>query len=217
MKFRQFLAEYSFNTSDFGADARHGYWGLPSLNTSGILAQRMPPGFFKNLSQMAGHYQNLSKFGDEDYIWQQALEKLSALAENAASGIINKKQALATDPAHKLNSYLYADFSPDGQSIVGLQERDIISGLYPRLRHEEMRRAQELGIITSNTSMCPDCYDLHVPVLKEQLLQMREKLADKEHGHASLQHLAGMGDQALQAAQQRTRQRVNHSGDPWAN
>jgi hypothetical protein len=79
--------------------------------------------------------------------------------------------------------------------IVGLKEQDIISGLYPRLKQEDMERGIEMGIIVGpDNSSYKGLYDIKVDVLRRLMEEMEKKSISREFGHQSLQHLAGVAD-----------------------
>ena len=168
----------------FGAGKRFGIWQLPSLYAGASAHQHMPPGGFTSFGQFGQHASNKIRFQDEDYILQQALQKLGELAENATVAIMNRKKGLQDPSGH----YEKADIQ--GQNIVGLKEGDIISGLYPRLRQEDMERGQEMGVIVPDNGL----FTMRIDVLRRLMEDMEKKAASREFGHQSIGHLSGVAD-----------------------
>jgi hypothetical protein len=224
MSFKQFMMSELTNktpalgASLYGADARHDIWGLPSLHTAGLATHHLPPGGFNNLGQMAQFHQNNVRFQDEDYVISQTLEKVAALAENSVEGIKNKHSGLKAS-----GHYQYAKFNlgngvpPSDPSvtpgwIIGLQENDIISGLYPRLKHEELARAREIGVIIETPGRG---FDLNVNLLRQMMHEYQHKIASKEQSFHGMHHLAGTVDAKLGQAFAPVKS-DNLSVNPWA-
>lgn len=208
----------SLGANLYGADARHDVWHLPSLDTRGLYAQHMPPGGFQNLGQIAQFRQNVSRFEDEDYVIAQTLEKLASLAENAVEGIKNKGVSIKTSAHYHHAGYNLGDGTPPTNAsipagwIIGLQENDIISGLFPRLKHEELARARQLKIIIEVPGRG---FDFNVNLLRSMMQQYQQKLARKEQSFHSMQHLANTGDNVMGQAFAPGRS-TNVSVNPWA-
>lgn len=175
----------------FGAGKRFGIWQLPSLYAGASAHQHMPPGGFQSFGQLGQHVSNKVRFQDEDYILQQALQKLGELAENATVAIQNRIKGIADPTSHYDSAYI------QGQNIVGLKEQDIISGLYPRLRQEDMERGQEMGVIVGPTN---GLFTLRVDVLRRLMEDMEKKAASREFGHQSIGHLSGVADKVSDLA-----------------
>lgn len=205
MRFREFVLSeiagmQTLGTNLYGADARHDIWNLPSINTRGIQAQHMPPGGFQNFSQISQYHQNIARFEDEDYIVAMTLEKLATLAENAVEGIRNKGSSVKPSAHYQLAGYNVGDGSPPSNPsvppgwIIGLQESDIISGLYPRLKHEELARARQLHIIVEIPGRG---FNFNVNLLRKMMQEYQHKLAGKEQSFYAVQHLAGTADNVM--------------------
>lgn len=187
--FRQFINEITFSKSGYGAGSRFGIWKLPNLQAGTALHLHMPPGGFQTFGQLGQHISNKLRFQDEDYVLQHALQKFAELAENSTVAISNRAKGVADPTGH------YEHARIEGQSIVGLKEQDIISGLFPRLKQEDMERGQEMGILLGpNNSKYQGYYDLRVDVLRDLMEKMEEKIANKEYGHQSIAHLTGTAD-----------------------
>jgi hypothetical protein len=207
MSFRQFCAEnFDLSASGFGANVRSSFWGLPSLNPQGLLAGQVPAGGYQSLSQIAQQGFNRMRFNDPTYIAQQTLQAMSTLCENLPGSIDYNKESLEKDPTYPARHYKYADYNTKEKIITGLTMSDLISGLYPRIKSEDVIRAKEMGIITDNLNpprnynpKDGELYDINVDVLAQKMEEMAKTLAEKEHGYQSANYLAGLGDRVMGA------------------
>jgi hypothetical protein len=145
---------------------------------------------------MAQHHQNLARFRDPDYIEQQTLERLASLAENATVAVENKNKGQLDPNGH----FEHAQVDKHAEMITGLSQQDVISGLFPRLKLEEMQRGEALGILVHDPSTL--LYVLNVGVLRKHMLELRDKMSDKEFHYSHQSHLVGQVDKAFDAMTQ---------------
>lgn len=106
--------------------------------------------------------------------------------------------------------------------IFHLSEQDIISGLFPRVKSEDLRRAMELGIILPSKQVPENynqkdgqLYDFNINTLQRIMERMTHKMADKEHGYMATQHLAGLADKAIDAASSGGMVQLSKSANPF--
>lgn len=196
MKFRQFLKEYggNLNVGSYGANARFGFWQLPSMNMHAIGLDRMPQGGFQNFAHLSQWRQNTAKFNDPDYLMVRTLELLSTLAEAVVTAVDDRKRA---GGASTHNHYQSADYDKNAKIITGLMYNDITGSAHPRLHPDDLTRGVEHKILIPNGS---GGYDMSVAQLEKKIMEFQQRISSKEHGFQVGAHQAGQLDAALQHA-----------------
>jgi hypothetical protein len=223
--FRQFINESNpsaLTSSGMGANAKWGFWGFPSLNQQGLQASRWPAGGYQNFTQIAQQKMNVARFNDEDYIFQQMLQSIANLAENLPENIKHNQDSYKNDPANFIpRHYKYASFNQSQKMIYGLTQNDIISGLYPRIKADDLSRAKQMGIVIPSQTIPQNhnqadgqLYDINIEALQEAMIAMSHKMADKEHGYNSAAHLTGVADKIANLATSGGMVSLGHNVNP---
>lgn len=187
--FREFFNEAA--RLPFAGGTQHtGHFDLPDLKNLQTPDER-PHGGWSSLSQIAraGTQAHQMHFSNA-YIERDTLEKFRALAENVMSAIELKAfQATAgytnNNTGHQKN-YDHAQFDQQTMTITGLTYEEIVGGDYPRLRHEEMKRGEQLGILYPNRNN-PKFWTIDINKLRFQMEHMKEILHGLERKYRGIQ------------------------------
>jgi hypothetical protein len=213
MRFKHFFAEFgSIPVSSYGANARFGFWQLPSMNFQGMNIQNFPQGGFNSLNQLTQWKQNQARFDDPDFLMVRTLEMLSSLAENVVTAVndINQlRQAGFTPPSHH---YLQVTYDYGAGLINGLTMQDMTSGPHPRLHPEDVKRAEDAGVIFLDPKT--KNYNISIAQLRSKIDEYRTKIGEKEHGFQVRGHQAAMADKAIGAATSGGMVQLSKSANP---
>ncbi len=206
--FRQFFNEIAQGIQNpfAGGTQYSGYFDLPDLRNFVSPGERQPGGY-QNFAQLTQAGVNQTHYQDKDiYFIRETLEKIKALVENVYSAIeLRSKQSQhGSMPASRAyeKDYVNAYYDANNQIMRGISKHEVIGGNYPRLRNEEMARAEEIGVMFPDPSNPAEFWAVSVPKLRQEMETLQQKLRGMARRGALYVHAAGKVDQAIDTSMQ---------------
>lgn len=193
-RFRDFFNEAA--RLPFVAGTQHsGHFDLPDLRNLHDPTDR-PEGGWTSFQQIArANTQSMQMQSSDDYVLRNTLENVRALAENVMSAIILRRTSgTAIKANHLEKNYNNAQFDNTRMMLTGLTKNEIIGGDYPRLRNEDMLRAERLRIIVPIGN---GFWAIDIRQLRSEMEKLRERLRKQEGMYSLVHGAAGAADQAL--------------------
>lgn len=219
--FRQFLESTGGLGRPFAGGTQYsGHFNLPDIRNIHKPGE-LPIQGVQSLQQATDlHLQN-KRYGQykDLYIMADTLEKFKALAENIMSAIDYRKTFGAPQRPSEAN-YMTAWYDPATHIIHGIKQNEVTGGTYPRIRNEEISRAQapDMQILIADPRMPQGSgvLALNVETLRTKMKELGEQLHSLERTHQAWSHLAGVADRGIDAVTQQMLtpraniQRFNH-------
>ena len=221
MRFKQFILNESggggIPANAYGVGTKHDdAWGLDTVNRNALSASHYPVNGFNGVVQMNQHFQNMRNVNVPDFINQTTLQQLATFVDNVIVGIDNKLNGKGHyKMARYNNGKPGSDPTCPKDWIEGLTENDIISGLFPRLKHEEMQRALQMKVLVKQpvqTQMV--LFNINVAELRNQMHDNAERISHKQQWQGISQNLANNTDTFLQQINQ-GKMPLSASANPW--
>lgn len=207
MRFKEFflLSEYNPVRAPYAGGTRYsGYHNLPDLRNFYSPGEPPAGGFsnFQGAMQAAIDRQRYS--GSDLYIIRDTLEKFASLVQNVRSAIEyrNKYHLGAFGGPTSQRSYPNADYDNTRDMIVGLSRDEIIGGEYPRIRNEELDRAEKQGIVVLDPTGKGE-FAVNIGQLRQVMQDLQDELFNQERQFKSWDYLANKADQITQYAMTR--------------